>query len=246
MSVLALVLCFPLLAHASHKLKPVRLATPHAAQGQQVVKEASGLQRGLMETRGHVGIGVAYVLLQDQKHLGHQDATIFLVVANETDKEEELPVHQDHFFAFDGETGRVLPMFDESIERASILGQAPPPAYTPPPPPPSYTVTNSDGSTGTLTPQTDGIREAGNAIAAAIQTWGYEKQRDAELQSLETHFHDALLQPGKAMDGWLVVHEVPQQHPLRLIMYVGGERFVFAFGPEYQKYQLGDKKPKTQ
>jgi hypothetical protein len=232
--------CLPILVQANHKSKPIPLLTPHPADGQEMVKGYPGnpaIPRGLIERRGTVVAGVSYVQLWPRKPTGHYDCGIHILVANE-DPQKELSVRQDHFFAHDAETGRYWALLTEENERA-ILDNSGQSRYVPQPPPPSYTVRNSDGSTSTITPDSDGLAEV---IANAIARRQYEKFQEKRLQDLDTHFHDALLEPQKATSGWLHILGVTLDHPLRIVLYIGGERFVFIFGPDSQEYVPDEKK----
>jgi len=251
------LLCAPRIVSAPRKPKLIHIATPHPQQGQEIFYltrkdydnpaipnnlaiPAPAIPKGLIEKRGTVVVGISHAQLWERKPAGHYYCTIFLIVANE-DPEKELPVSQDYFFAHDGQTGRYWALLSEERERAILLGQSAPTPYAPPPPPPSYTVWNSDGSSSNITPQPDGISQAGQAIANAIERRSFQKYQEKELKRLDTHFHDALLQPHQIISGWLTIYGVTMEHPLRLVLYVGTERFVFIFGPEIQEYEYQEK-----
>jgi hypothetical protein len=218
-----------------HKPKLLYIATPHPGRGQETIYlDNPAIPKGISEKRGTVDVSVVYAQVWERKPAGHYDCTIVVVVGNE-DREKELPVRQDYFFAHEAETGRYWALASEARERAALLGRSAPAPYAPPPP--SYTVWNSDGSTSTMTPQPDGISRAGDAIANAMERGHFRKSQEKELERLDSHFHDAMLPPQGIMSGWLTVYDMRMEHPLRLVFYVGAERFVFMFGPEVQGYE---------
>jgi hypothetical protein len=228
---------------ARHKPQ-IQILAPHPGPGQETIYlDNPAIPKGISEKRGTVWVSIVYAQLWERKPSGHYDCTIDVIVGN-NDSEKELPVRQDYFFAHDAETGRYWALVSEARERAALLGQSAPAAFAPPPPPPSYTVRNSDGSSSTMTPEPDGISQAGAAIANAIGRRRFQKYQEKKLERLDFHFHDAMLPPQGIMSGWLTIYGMRIEHPLRLVFYVGTERFVFIFGPEVQGYEPMPEKAK--